>query len=403
MKVDVLIFGGGGAGLWLLNELHRGGWSVLLLERHALGAGQTIASQGIIHGGIKYTLAGAVTESARAIRRMPGVWRECLAGRGEPDLSATRVLSDCFYLWGTGSIKSKLGLVGARAGLRTVPTRVDARDRPKPLANCSGDLFRVDEQVIDCASLIHNLAEKHAPRTLKLEEADELAFDVSSDGRVRAVRIASAVGHAPIELHPKHVVFAAGAGNADLRARVGLSASRAQLRPLHMVLVRGALPMLFAHCVDGVSAKPRVTITSAIDREGRTIWQIGGGIAEIGRGVRMEQDALIDFTRRELATLLPTIALTKTKWSTYRIDRAESSTEGLLRPAGPVALREGNVITAWPTKLALLPALARLVVDQIGEPPSGDTDCDGGATADWPRPLIALPPWEVTRSWHLLD
>ena len=58
LPLDVLIFGGGGAGLWLLDDLAARGYRVLLAEAGDLGAGQTIASQGIIHGGLKYALRG---------------------------------------------------------------------------------------------------------------------------------------------------------------------------------------------------------------------------------------------------------------------------------------------------------------------------------------------------------
>ncbi len=95
MQVDVLIFGGGAAGLWLLDELARRGDRVLLLEAARLGAGQTIASQGIIHGGLKYTLQGALTPSAVQIREMPGLWRDCLAGRRLPDLRNVRLRAAC--------------------------------------------------------------------------------------------------------------------------------------------------------------------------------------------------------------------------------------------------------------------------------------------------------------------
>ncbi|MCH8259649.1 MAG: FAD-dependent oxidoreductase, partial [Planctomycetes bacterium] len=91
MQLDVVILGGGGAGLWLLDELVRRDFSVLLLEANELGSGQTVASQGIIHGGLKYTLSGFMTPSASAIRDMPGVWRACLAGDREPHLTATRL------------------------------------------------------------------------------------------------------------------------------------------------------------------------------------------------------------------------------------------------------------------------------------------------------------------------
>ena len=94
LAIDFVIFGGGVAGLWLLDELHRAGFATLLLEAHELGSGQTIASQGIIHGGLKYTLGGLFSNSAKAIADMPLIWRRCLAGEARPDLSNTRVRSD---------------------------------------------------------------------------------------------------------------------------------------------------------------------------------------------------------------------------------------------------------------------------------------------------------------------
>ena len=98
MQFDVVIFGGGAAGLWLLDELSRSGCSALLLEANRLGQGQTIASQGIIYGGLKYALSGLLTGSAANIREMPLVWQECLAGRRAPDLSETSLRSSFCYL-----------------------------------------------------------------------------------------------------------------------------------------------------------------------------------------------------------------------------------------------------------------------------------------------------------------
>ena len=56
MRLDVLVFGGGAAGLWCLDRLRRAGYHAILLESKAIGSGQTIQSQGIIHGGGKYAL-----------------------------------------------------------------------------------------------------------------------------------------------------------------------------------------------------------------------------------------------------------------------------------------------------------------------------------------------------------
>ena len=74
-----------------------------------------------------------------------------------------------------------------------------------------------------------------------------------------------------------------------MREQVGLSTSAMQLRPLHMVMVRGPLPEFNGHCVDG--SKTRVTITSDRDIHKQTVWQIGGQVSEIG--VDLEADELI--------------------------------------------------------------------------------------------------------------
>ena len=60
-KVDQLIVGGGIAGLWLQARLRQLGYASLLVENASLGGGQSVKSQGIIHGGAKYALHGALT------------------------------------------------------------------------------------------------------------------------------------------------------------------------------------------------------------------------------------------------------------------------------------------------------------------------------------------------------
>ena len=67
LETDICILGGGIAGLWLNARLRAEGYSTLLIERQALGGGQSSKSQGIIHGGTKYALQGKLTGAAEAI------------------------------------------------------------------------------------------------------------------------------------------------------------------------------------------------------------------------------------------------------------------------------------------------------------------------------------------------
>ena len=93
LKTDIAIIGGGIAGLWTLNRLCSLGYDARLFEKTALGSGQTIAAQGIIHGGMKYTLGGITQPQASTLAAMPQRWLDCLEGRGEIDLRKTDILS----------------------------------------------------------------------------------------------------------------------------------------------------------------------------------------------------------------------------------------------------------------------------------------------------------------------
>jgi glycerol-3-phosphate dehydrogenase len=393
MQLDVLILGGGAAGLWLLDTLYWRGARALLLEAGCLGSGQTIAAQGIIHGGLKYTLQGVLTPSAQQIREMPEHWLECQIGRRQPDLRGVRLRSSCCYLWRTNSLASRLGMMGARVGLNVTPHLLDDYERPAVLARCPGPVARLEEPVIAPDSLLESLFSKHRGRILKVDAAD-VAWELDSQRHVHGVRLAHPTWGRPLQLAPRHVVLAAGKGNAALRRSLGLSERAMQCRPLHMVLARGRLPELCGHCVDGGAT--RVTITSDREATGRTVWQIGGQIAEAG--VALDERALLLRARSEIEATIPGIDLAGVEWSTYRVDRAEGATAAGTRPETAQIVRDGNVLTVWPTKLALAPVLAEQVAESLAPFQSGAA-LDAGILEDWPRPEIARPPWETASTW----
>src|SRR5262247_4103952 len=90
---DIVVVGGGIAGLWALNRLCHAGYDAVLIERDSLGAGQTLASQGILHGGHRYLLGAKPSDHARAIAPMPAIWLACLAGASEINLAAATILA----------------------------------------------------------------------------------------------------------------------------------------------------------------------------------------------------------------------------------------------------------------------------------------------------------------------
>ncbi len=392
--LDVVIFGGGAAGLWTLDVLLREGYRVLLLEAHHLGSGQTAASQGIIHGGLKYTLSGLLTSSAKMVREMPMIWRRCLAGEQDPVLSGTRMRAEFCYLWRTQSLKSQFAMIGARAGLVVAPVKLGPEARPEALRGCPGVVARLDEQVIEPDSLVADLADQHRDHILKIDLENGIEFDIAGAGEVKQLRLINPETGDGLDLRPEMVVFTAGAGNAELRRRVGLETGAMQRRPLHMVVARGDLPALNGHCVDGMHT--RATITTTRDIADRTVWQIGGQIAEAG--VEMEPEALIEHALAELRAVMPEIDLSCAEWSTYRVDRAEGITKGGMRPNDVCIVKEGNTVAAWPTKMVLVPSLADRIRRLLPKPTAPAAKSDG-MIHSWPRPQVADPPWEENLPW----
>src|SRR5262249_10974450 len=198
------------------------------------------------------------------------------------------------------------------------------------------------------------------------------------------------------------IVLAAGAGNAALRRKLGLPAGQMQRRPLHMVLVRGSLPVLNGHCVDG--ARTHVTITTDSDSLGRTVWQIGGQLAE--EGVTNDEPTPVRRAREELRAVLPGVDFANCEWAAYRVDRAERAMPRGGRPDTATVISEGSIHTVWPTKLALAPQAAQMVIARLplhNRTLAGQALFDPTELTEWPRPDVALPPWENPRTWHRFD
>ena len=396
--VDIAIIGGGIGGLWLLNRLLARGHNAVLFEHEALGSQQSVNSQGMIHGGIKYALGGALTGSSEAIADMPAHWQRCLRGEGDVDLRGVNVLSDHFYLWSTASITSRLTSFFASKLTRGRVDPVTAEQRHPIFQDPAfrGNVYRLVDIVLDVPSVLAKLAANARGRIYHID-GDSLAFERDARGEIRAL-IANC-GAAPIRCNAHTFVLSAGASNAALIEKSGNRKPEMQCRPLHQVLLKHDYPhALYAHCM-GANPSPRLTISSHRLRDGKWVWYLGGDLAT--EGVEMSEARLIRTAQNELRELFPWVDFAdapdfkNTQWATLRIDRAEPKQKGLVKPdkafAG-VTDRDTNVIVAWPTKLTLAPNMADAVEALLRietKAPALPAAC-----AELPAPPIAKPCWE---------
>lgn len=390
-QADVVICGGGVAGLWLLARLRQQGYRALLIESVALGAGQTRYAQGIIHGGTKYALTGAVSGSSEAIAAMPPLWRACLKGYGEIDLRAVRLMSDHQYLWSTAGITSRMAGFFASKMMRSRIAPLDASDYPIVFRHRDfrGQVYRLEEPVLDTASLVHALAQPHEAAIWRGTVTRAAA---GKDG----IQLTLADGEQQIQIAARRLVLTAGKGNAALLQLLGHDAPQMQTRPLKMVMVRGDLPQgVYAHCL-GASTNPRLTISTHFDLQGRTVWYLGGDLAE--EGVRRSDAEQLAAARHELTTLLPWIDFTQCDFATLDIDRAEVRMPDGRRPDDVYAGEHDGVITAWPTKLAFAPRLAARIADMLKQKNIMPSVVVEDLSA-WPFPGYAPLPWQEEERW----
>ncbi len=378
---DVIILGGGIAGLWIGNALQRARYDVIVIEKESLGCGQTLASQGMIHGGQKYALRGTLTSHAVAASNMLGKWEENFAGKGEIDLSAVQFLSETQVMWPAGS---RLFAPAVAAAARLVSSRckrLDRSDFPPALRQeetFKGPVYSLPEKVLDVRSLLMTLASNLRGRLFR--------------GDVTAVTPQGEVVISGQELRARCVVLAAGAGNERLLEMLQIKERLTQRRPLRQIMVRPLPYALFGHGIAN-QFQPRVTVTSHFIGQNDHVWYLGGGIAE--KGAHMAEEFALAYARNEMQQIFPATSWEDKEWATWYGDRAEPLDEKGELPPGPVVRRCGRVLATWPTKLTFLPGLSDRVFQEV-------KDLEPGAASALP----ALPsvdvgsyPWELAR-WH---
>jgi len=394
INADIAIIGGGITGLWLLNTLRNKGYRVILLEKERLGSCQTNASQGMIHGGIKYTLGGLLTNSSQQIAAMPAYWRACLHGDGILDLQDVNILSDHYYMWSTASPSSRLTAFLGSKVIRGRAEKLSQHQLPTAFADArfKGTVYRLNDIVLDVNSLINSLYQKQKDWIFKLDPSNPRGFALNQDGSLAGI-----MSEGDVCIEAKRYIFAAGEGNEKLIDSCGLKTPSMQRRPLHQVLVKHGYPHpVYAHCIDLRSgSKPRLTITSHPFSQDANVWNLGGELAE--SGVDRDEHEQIAYAKSELSATLPWIELPNAEWKTVRIDRAEPSQSEHNRPDNHYVKSILNILIVWPVKLTLTPSLAEEVEAVIAaekiEPNSNQDRSEGMNIPSLPRSSPVIPLW----------
>ncbi|MDT8397400.1 MAG: FAD-dependent oxidoreductase [Pseudomonadales bacterium] len=393
---DVVILGGGIAGLWLLRRLLAAGYDAILLERSALGSGQTIASQGMIHGGIKYALGGALNPASAAIAAMPDHWRNCLQGLGDVDLRGTRVLSEHYHLWPAPDIRARVNAFLGSKAVRGRVASLHARDFPAFFQHrITGPLYQLADLVVDVPSLLQVLSAGHEQRIHRVRRPDDIEYIEAAQGGLSHLLIQTRTQ--TIELQAKRFALMAGAGNQAILQHLKLERPRMQLRPLHMVVLKHHYPdPLYVHCVSGqFSSTPELTITTHDCQDGSVVWYLGGGLAETG--VQRDQPSQIAAARQMLAARFPWCRFDDAQWRSFIIQRAEAQQGDGQRPDDIFVGSTGKLLIGWPTKLTLAPALANAVLSALTAQkirPQRARDAADDALQELLFPGIATSPWD---------
>lgn len=378
LSVDLIIIGGGIAGLWTLAAAKKRGFNAILFEKNQLGCGQSIASQGIIHGGSKYALAGIISQAANNISQMPNVWQQALDGIGEVNLGQAQVLSPAQYLIPASGIESKLlSFLGSKS-MSSFTETIKAKHLPNPYQQIgvNRSSFKLNEMVLDTRSVFASLLEQFSDC---IYQAELQTANIEQNANSVQVKLAG------LTLKASHLIIAAGNGNEHLPV------APMQQRALHMVAMKQKdLPAVYAHFI-GRSNKPLLTITSHPSEQG-IIWYMGGNLAE--NGVALTSDEQIQETRELLKKLLPHFPLASdAEFCTIAINRAEPKQSSLLRPDDAHVEKHGRIISGWPTKLALAPRFAEQALALLEDAKPSHATLEKLALS---TPTVADFPWSFT-------
>ena len=392
-NLDLLVLGGGIAGLWTAEAARQAGYRVVLLESQALGAGQTLQSQGIIHAGLKYALLGQVNETAQLIAAVAKDWDAAMRGEGAVDLRGAKIAAPAQYMLVPGGLLSTIaGAIGHAALGETIQNlKPDAWPKGLSTLGFKGNVIAMHEPGLEIHSVLHALVAQLSDVCYVYDPA-VAKISARADGGLESITVGD------VALCPQQVVAVAAHGNEWLAQQLNFKAA-AQHRPLKMVLLKGDLPHAYWHGVGG-SFRPAFTISTHRTSAGKTfgsadktsgsageaVWYIGGAVAE---NVDQDDKTQFDDTATALQKYLPKLDLKNAAWASLPVTRVEGYDPRGWLPDRPSYQQHANVTLGWVNKLTLAPLMAREILEKLA-PPSGSVV----EKLPLPPAQIANNPWD---------
>lgn len=369
IESDITIIGGGIAGLWTANVLKQMGFNVILIEKNALGNYQTINSQGIIHGGVKYSLVGKISNATSNIAKMTEAWDLSFSNKilNRPnliDLSSTKINSTCHDLCFPNSNFFKLSSFVTSKVLSSKCKMINKNDDDyqKSLNDLgyNGIVYRISEKVLDTKSLINNLSKNIKQNIIKLD-----SYEINyKDNKIK--NITFEVNNQNYNITSKLYIFTKGQNNQNI-INFSENLPKQQLRPLQMIYAKPEINInLFAHFIskENKNNKPFATITTHKNINNQNILYFGGQVAE-SEHIDTPKNIHIDNLKQQIKNIFPKVNLENWQWDTIKINRAEVSQEYNKMPDTSFAIKQNNIILGWPTKLTFAPDFADKVIDII--------------------------------------
>lgn len=392
---DVVVVGGGVSGLWIRRELIRRGYSVSLVEREALLAGQSSHSHGYLHRGFIYLSAPkTLTDELQAGADMWEAAVDSVGGTYEASESLV-VFEDQASAQRARDRWPEVGL--DNVGRLTEPDEGEDLARTRGLRPNLGRIAVSAERVISVDTMAKALDLAHDWEGMVLGTV----VSIGTQGR-RVSHVDVELEREVVRIAATHFIFCNGADSVALiRQNLGLP-GWLSLRQSYMLVLRGKdLPSCSA-VFPGSSRRGLFMGSRKSDADG--VWLISDFVSFAGSDMGPTTARLwLRSLLKSAMQVFPVVdAGDDVAWSYYPAPKVEFRKTTALEGPQLESYGLANARVALPTKLTLAPVLAGLTADWID-----DVSTTRGSRIGlerWPGSKLKVHPelWESCK-WYALE